>query len=614
MNRLLASTALVLTLSAAAHAQPGPPPPLPNPPVPQGNPITESKRVLGKILFWDEQFSSSGTVSCGTCHTSNAGGGDPRHAVNCGPNNVFNTIDDIFGSPGVIAADADNNFRSATNFLFASQVTARTAPSAFMGAYFNLNFWDGRAGGTFISPQTGQTVLNNGASLESQSVAPPTNNAEMAHDSRTWGEIAAKLQNARPLAFVDQVPADLAAALADNPSYPVLFQRTFGSGVINADRIALAIATYERTLVPNQTPWDSFTAGNQNALTQQQQQGLNVFVSGAAHCNACHGGNLFADNLFHNIGLRPVAEDTGRQAITGNNNDRGRFKTPSLRNVGLKTMFFHNGRTTSLEDVIRFYVQAPGAVQRFNDNLDPLVQNIAVNPQQLTQLADFLRNGLTDPRVANSTFPFDKPRLWTLRPDLQNASLGGATPPAGLSTAPSVISVDPPVIGSSDVRVGLANATAGRAAKLRISHAAPVGGSISGGEVLAPVTVSVQGAATLRMDVTLDKYTPGTPIYVQWEVASADGQSIASRSDVVRVVPFCPRGGCTVCAADLGSQGGLHAPDGALDNNDFIAFIDLFFASAPAADMGKQGGFAGSDALWDNNDFIVFINKFFAGC
>ena len=605
--------ASLFALAIPAFAQPAPPP-LPNPPVPPNNPITEPKRVLGKILFWDEQFSSSGTVSCGTCHTSTAGGGDPRRVQSAGFDGVLNTPDDVFASPGVIASDAANDFRSEPGVLFASQVTSRVSPSAFMGAYFTTNFWDGRAGPTFVSPETGQTVLNNNGALESQAVAPPLSDVEMAHDSRTWAQIAAKLQDAKPLAFVDQLPADVAAALADNPNYPVLFQRAFGTGVINADRIAMAIATYERTLVPNQTPWDRFTAGQNNALTPQQVQGLNVFTGGAAHCNACHGGNLFADNQFHNIGLRPVVEDRGRQIVTGNNNDRGKFKTPSLRNVGLKNSFFHNGRITTLEDVIRFYVQAPGAPTRFNDNLDPAAANIAVNPQQLVQLADFLRNGLTDPRVAASAFPFDKPRLWTLRATLQPASQGGGSPPAGSSVVPLAIAVDPPVIGTADFRVGLANATAGRAATLRVSPNAPVGGVVSGGETFAPVIVNAAGTVTERIEVTLDKYTPDQPLYLQWEVATATGTGVSARSDAVRIVPFCPRGGCVACPGDFGSQGGVIAPDGHLDNNDFIAFIDLFFTAAPSADVGKQGGLAGHDALWDNNDFIVFIERFFEGC
>ncbi len=615
MKNLFAAASL-LVAALPAFAQPGPPPPLGNPPVPAGNPITENKRVLGKILYWDEQLSASGTVSCGTCHTPSAGGGDNRRGVNRGPDALSPSADDIFASPGVIGADASNNFKSVSGFAFASQVTTRTAPSAFMGAFFTQNFWDGRAGPSFVSPTSGLTVLANGAALEAQSVAPPVNAAEMGHDGRTWAQITAKVQAARPLALVDQVPADVSAALADNPSYPGLFQRAFGSGVVTADRIAMAIATYERTLVPNQTPWDAFTAGQNNALTPQQVQGLNVFTGPAAHCNACHGGNTFSDNAFHNLGLRPVAEDIGRQGVTGNNNDRGRFKTPSLRNIGLKNSFFHNGQITTIEDVIRFYARIPGAAPQFNDNLDPVVQNINVNPTQLVQLADFLRNGLTDPRVASSTFPFDKPRLWTLRTELSPTALGGGSAPSGSSVVPLVIATDPPVIGSTECRVGLGNSTAGRLATLRVSTTAPApGGAVTGGETLDPVTVSAAGTATVRLDVAFDKFQPNQPVYLQWEIANASGTGVAARSDVARIVPFCPRGGCSsACVADLGSQGGVHAPDGTLDNNDFIAFVDLFFSLSNSADLGRQGGVAGADAQWDNNDFIVFIDRFFAGC
>jgi cytochrome c peroxidase len=613
MKTTLALASLLASASTSI-AQP-PPPPLPNPNAPAGNPITENKRVLGKILFWDEQLSASGTVSCGTCHTPDAGGGDRRHGANRGPDGVLGNADDITASFGVIGADANNDFKSVTGFGFASQVTTRVAPSAFMGAFFTQNFWDGRAGPTFVSPTSGQVVLNGGAALEAQAVNPPASSAEMGHDGITWAEITGKLRSSRPLALVDQVPSDVAAVLTDNPSYAALFLRAFGSGDVTVERFAEAVATYERTLVPNQTPWDFFTGGQQNALTTTQQQGLNVFVGPGAHCNACHGGNTFADNAFHNIGLRPVAEDRGRQNVTNNNNDRGRFKTPSLRNVGLKDTFFHNGRITTLEDVIRFYVQAPGAPTRFTDNLDPVVQNINVNPQQLVQLAEFLRNGLTDPRVASSTFPFDKPRLWTLRTTLKPTPLGGGSAPAGSSTVPLMIAVDPPMIGSTECRVGLGDATAGRLATLRVSLNPPAGGVVSGGETLAPVAVSAAGTATVRLDVDVDKYQPDTALYLQWEVATASGTGVAARSDAVRIVPFCPRGGCpSACPADLGNQGGGHAPDGILDNNDFIAFIDLFFALSGAADVGSQGGVAGADARWDNNDFVVFIDHFFAGC
>ena len=69
-----------------------------------------------------------------------------------------------------------------------------------------------------------------------------------------------------------------------------------------------------------------------------------------------------------------------------------------------------------------------------------------------------------------------------------------------------------------------------------------------------------------------------------------------------------------VAPADLGRQGGLSGGDGQYDNNDFIVFIDKFFAGDPAADLGQQGGLLGPDGLYDNNDFILFINLFFQAC
>ncbi|HZW05786.1 MAG TPA: GC-type dockerin domain-anchored protein [Phycisphaerales bacterium] len=73
-------------------------------------------------------------------------------------------------------------------------------------------------------------------------------------------------------------------------------------------------------------------------------------------------------------------------------------------------------------------------------------------------------------------------------------------------------------------------------------------------------------------------------------------------------------GGTPVCPADIGGTGGLPGADGVLNNNDFVVFIDRFFAHAPSADIGTTGGVPGSDGVWNNNDFVVFIDQFFAGC
>jgi cytochrome c peroxidase len=109
--------------------------PLSPPPAPAGNPVTAAKASLGKTLFWDEQLSSTLTVSCGTCHRPATGGSDPRTVVgsarsrNPGFDNQFNTPDDVFGSPGVPQNNLDGTYSLNPNFGFDEQVTPRKAPS-----------------------------------------------------------------------------------------------------------------------------------------------------------------------------------------------------------------------------------------------------------------------------------------------------------------------------------------------------------------------------------------------------------------------------------------------------------------------------------------------------
>jgi len=85
-----------------------------------------------------------------------------------------------------------------------------------------------------------------------------------------------------------------------------------------------------------------------------------------------------------------------------------------------------------------------------------------------------------------------------------------------------------------------------------------------------------------------------------------DGTAGGMEGKVTVLPPSCP--------ADVGTTGGLPGQDGVLDNNDFVAFIDLFFGENPAADIGRTGGVPGADGAWDNNDLVVFIDRFFAGC
>lgn len=419
MTRISPTAIVAVAILAISATQAGaqPLPQLPPVPVPAGNPVTEAKRVLGKALFWDEQLSSDDTVACGTCHRPAAGGADPRLAIHPGADGRTGTADDIVGSPGVVRRDADGNAIEDEVFGFGAQVTGRAAPSFFANLHAPQSFWDGRADATFTDPLNPASVLlADDAALESQAVGPILSSVEMASDGRTWDDVVAKLARVRPLRYADDVPADLAAAIAAAANYPALFAAAFGDDEITPARIAFAIATYERTLVPDQTPWDRFNAGDANAMTAQQVQGWNTFRGNAALCSRCHVPPLFTNNDFVNLGLRPAAEDEGRLAVSGLGEDFGDMKMPGLRNVGLRATLMHTGGITDIPDALDFYTQARGHAF-FTEDLDTIPPNgtpltaIRIAGNARAALIDFLSNALTDPRAAAETFPFDRPTL-----------------------------------------------------------------------------------------------------------------------------------------------------------------------------------------------------------
>ncbi len=571
---------------------------LPSVPVPSENPITEPKRVLGKILFWDEQLSASGVVSCGTCHQARTGGADPRApGVHPGVDEVFGTPDDALGSPGVIRSTSDGDYLLDPLFGTTRQVTNRSANSMINAAYAFDLFWDGRADTVFIDPQTGETVISVRAGLESQAAMPIVSSVEMAHDGFAWDDVVAKLADARPLELASELPADVDAALASNPSYADLFAAAFGDGTITARRIAFAIATYERTLISDQTPYDAFLDGDLSALTPGQQAGLNAFQ--ASNCIACHvtGDDQFTDHSFRNIGLRPVSDDIGRQAVTGNARDAGRFKVPSLRNVGLKRTFMHNGMFDRLPDVVAFYAQAPGAPQRFQDNLDPVLATVNVPAQVVPAMVDFLQNGLTDPRVRDETFPFDKPTLVTQRPEDRPTFVGGGTAGTG-GVIPAIVADAASMLGSA-YRTGVSGALAGATAQLWTSFTPPSGGVIAQGRLAGEATIGSDGVATVHWELDPRVFSNGDHVFLQWRVADAGAAGGVAHSRVARVPIFCGRSGCP-CPADLTGEG-------ALNTNDFFAFLSAYQSQDDAADFTVDGAI-------NTNDFFAFLAAYQSGC
>ncbi|MGK0431564.1 MAG: cytochrome c peroxidase [Planctomycetota bacterium] len=428
---------------------------------PVQNPQTPEKIMLGKFLFWEEQLSSDNTVACGTCHLPEFGGGDGRiaQALTPGLDNIYGTDDDIHGSPGIVRQSSNGDFVPSSTFGLRQQATGRTSPSNIGSGHQSDLFWDQRASSTFIDPETGNMLIPFNGALESQALDPIMSPVEMGRLGRTWNDVRQKLQAAKPMKLASNLPADMVAARLVYPSYPDLFTAAFGDPAISAARIAFALGSYQRTLNPDQTRWDAFMAGNPTALTPYETQGWQMFQN-AGRCISCHWEPLFADDLPHNLGLRPNSEDIGAFATTGLAFDIGGFKTPTLRNAGLRTRLFHNGQSPALDDPAQFsdpastlnvYLQGSGVDP---SNLDPFMLPLQgqLSAADIQIIQDFIVTALTDPRCANRQPPFDHPDLRSaaVAPPRQfGPSLPGASEPFVIDSAP-------PFPGNFDYRLGVA--------------------------------------------------------------------------------------------------------------------------------------------------------------
>ena len=194
----------------------------------------------------------------------------------------------------------------------------RNSPTILNSAFNSSQFWDGRSN-----------------SLEEQASAPLLTGFEMGMLSEET--------------VVERV--------LENPEYVLLFENVFGSRPA-IDTISQALACYERTLVTPQSRYDDYLRGDKTALTELEKEGLILFF-GKASCTQCHNGSTLSDGLFHNVGLGKTPdienEDQGRYIVTGDERDRGAFRTPQLRNVELTAPYMHDGSLQTLDEVIEFY-------------------------------------------------------------------------------------------------------------------------------------------------------------------------------------------------------------------------------------------------------------------
>jgi cytochrome c peroxidase len=234
----------------------------------------------------------------------------------------------------------------------------RHAPTLVNVAYSPVLFWDGRA-----------------SSLEEQVGSPIVNALEMnqSHDASV-----AKLQN--------------------DPAYKAMFRSAFGTDDITMERVENALASFERTILSGDSPFDEYEyRKKKDALTPAQARGLAVFRDPhKGNCAACHtiGSSyaLFTDGQFHNtgqgVGDNEDFSDSGRFGVTKLNADMGKFKTPTLRNVAMTGPYMHDGKLKTLKDVVDFYAGRGNS----NPYLDKEMLSIQLTGQDRSDLVEFLKS------------------------------------------------------------------------------------------------------------------------------------------------------------------------------------------------------------------------------
>ena len=241
----------------------------------------------------------------------------------------------------------------------------RNAPTVLNAAYQPLQFWDGRA-----------------PSLEKQVEGPIGNPVEM------------------------NLPHHLCAAkLSALPEYAVGFERAFGPGAVTMGRIEKALASFERTVVSGNSPFDRYRyGGDRTALDAGALRGFAVFTDPArGNCAVCHtvGARfaLFTDGKFHNTGAGVDGEgelaDAGRYGETKHDADRGSFKTAGLRNVAETAPYMHDGSLKTLKQVVDFYAGQGNS----NPYLDPEMKKIRMTGRERADLVELLKS-LTGDRPA----------------------------------------------------------------------------------------------------------------------------------------------------------------------------------------------------------------------
>jgi cytochrome c peroxidase len=231
-----------------------------------------------------------------------------------------------------------------------SMVLDRASPTVVNTAYNSIQMWDGRK-----------------KSLEDQAMGPMEAAVEMNMDT-----------------------ARLFQWLNASPGYKALFAAAYPGEPIAAGTLSKAIASFERTVVSNTSPFDLWVAGRKGAMSNEQVKGFAVFIDPKkGNCAACHSGPNFTDNGFHNLALASWGNanpDVGRYAQKPVASMKGAFKTPTVREAARTAPYFHDGSARTLEELVDFYVQ--GGVVKTNRSSS--MKELQLTAEEKTQLVAFM--------------------------------------------------------------------------------------------------------------------------------------------------------------------------------------------------------------------------------
>ncbi len=241
------------------------------------------------------------------------------------------------------------------SFGFQGRSTTRNALSIVNVAYYENYNWDGKFHGSNAIEEIVKTVVH----------LP----FEFNCDSNTVNE-----------------------RLRKHPEYPKLIKNAYGeSAEPNLKYAAKAIANFVRSIISGNSRYDKFVKGDTAALNESEKRGLRLFFSDRTKCSECHSGHLFTDNKFHSTGITTHYFDRGRFLVTDENEDRGKFRTPTLRNIALTAPYMHNGEILTLEEIMQHYNNGG----KIFINKDKRMKPLGLSQEEIKDLINFL-HALTD--------------------------------------------------------------------------------------------------------------------------------------------------------------------------------------------------------------------------